>query len=404
MNLDPRTLLFALILTYSMTVLSLVVAAAGSAGKREGMGKWAAAMLLETITWILIASRGAIPDVFSIVVANGLKAGAHGFILAAIFEFQRRPLPRWQYVTPIGLTLVMAALLLNDIHGRFIWGGLIYALQMVLIAHALLTDQDTRAGRAWRLLFGGVCLIVFVLALRALVALSGHAELAQPQNTASPHPVQIISFIAVMATALLGSIGFVLMVKERADREILHLAMTDSLTQVPNRRALMQYAERTLARRNGSPLALLMIDVDHFKRINDTYGHLAGDAVLKKIAARLVGRLRGDDLIGRYGGEEFCVIAQDTGRQGALRLAESLREIIAATPLETEWGELRLTISIGISCCAPQAHPELKQMLEEADASLYAAKQAGRDCVNIFSVAPAITAQPRRSRSDRKTA
>lgn len=404
MNLDPRTLLFSLILTYALTVLSLVVAAAGTNGKRDGMGKWAAAMLLETVTWVLVASRGVVPDEFSIVLANVLKAGAHGFILAAIFEFQRRPLPRWQYLVPVALTLVMATVLVSDIKGRFIWGGLIFGFQMVLIARALLTDAETRAGRAWRLLFGGVCLILFVLGMRALVALFGHAELAQPQNLTSPHPVQILSFVAIMGTALLGSIGFVLMIKERADREILHLAMTDSLTQVPNRRALMQYAERALARRNGSPLALLMIDVDHFKRINDTCGHLAGDAVLKKVAARLNGRLRGDDLMGRYGGEEFCIIAQDTGREGALRLAESLREIVAGTPFVTEWGELKISVSIGVSCCAPQAHPELKQMLAEADASLYAAKQAGRDRVNIFSVQAAIATRPCGDRSDRKTA
>ncbi|HUX62173.1 GGDEF domain-containing protein [Sulfuricella sp.] len=383
MNLDPRTLLFSLILTNALMVLSLFVAATGGNGdrKRDGMGKWAAAMLLETLTWTLIAARGTIPDVFSIIVANGFKAASHALILAAICEFQQRQAPRWQYLAPVALTLVMAAILVDDIRDRFIWGSLIYSFQMVLIARTLLSDTETRAGRAWRLLFGGCAMIVLVLGLRAVVALSGYSEFAQPQNAASPHPVQIISFIAVMATALLGSIGFVLMVKERTDREIMHLAMTDSLTQVPNRRALMEHAEHALARRSGSPLALLMIDVDNFKLINDTHGHPAGDEVLRKVAGRLAGRLRGHDVLGRYGGEEFCVIAPDTDTGGALNLAESLRETIASSSFATECGNLSVSISIGISHCPSDVTRELKDVLAEADAALYAAKQAGRNKV-----------------------
>lgn len=281
MNLDPRTLLFSLILCNTLMVLGLFVATSSRSRdeKRDGMGKWAIAILLETLTWVLVAARGHIPDAFSIIAANVLKAGAHALILAAIVEFQRRVLPRWQYLAPVALTMVMTAVLVDDIRGRFVWVGLIYAFQMVLVARALLADPETRAGRAWRLLFGGAALIMLVLGLRAFVALSGQVELAQPQAAGALHWVQVVSFIAVMATALLGSIGFVLMVKERTDREILHLAMTDSLTQVPNRRALIDYAERMLGRRCGKPVALLMIDVDLFKGINDAHGHLVFNCI-----------------------------------------------------------------------------------------------------------------------------
>ncbi|MHB9118075.1 MAG: GGDEF domain-containing protein [Burkholderiales bacterium] len=382
MNLDPRTLLFSLILTNALMVLGLFVAASG--GKRDGMGKWAVAILLETLTWTLIAARGTIPDAFSVIVANGLKAGVHAFVLAAICEFQRRSPPRWQYFAPVALTLLMAAILVDDIRARFIWIGLIYAFQMALIARALLSDPETRAGRAWRLLFGGVAMLLVVLGLRAFAAMFGHGELAQPQGTATPQPVQILAFIVMMATALLGSIGFVLMNKERTDREILHLAMTDSLTQVPNRRALMDHAERALAQRGGRPIALLMIDVDYFKRINDTHGHPAGDEVLRKVADRLLGRLRRHDVLGRYGGEEFCVIAPDTDAEGALTLAESLRKTIASAPLVIEQGEISISISIGISCCLSNAARELKEVLADADTALYAAKQAGRNRVVCF--------------------
>jgi diguanylate cyclase (GGDEF)-like protein len=388
MNLDPRTLLFSLILVNSMMMLSLFVAASRriDGSKQDGMGKWAGAMLLETLTWTLSAGRGSIPDIFSIVATNGLKAASHALILVAIYEFQRRRVPRWQYMAPVALTLLMAAILVDDMVGRFLWGALIYGFQMVLIARALLTDQETRAGRAWLLLFSGIVMIVLVLGMRAILALSGHLELAQPQNGIPPHPIQIITYIAVMATALLGSIGFVLLIKERTDRAIMQLAMTDSLTQIPNRRALIDYAERALARRSGLPLAMLMIDVDHFKLINDTHGHPTGDEVLRKLSALLSARLRGHDLLGRYGGEEFCVIAPDTPAKGALALAEHLRQTIASTPIPTEAGELFVSVSIGISLCPVETKRILKDVLAEADAALYDAKQTGRNKIVCFGI------------------
>ena len=386
MNLDARTLLFSLILTYALSVVSMFAAASGRNGSisRNGMSKWAAAMFLETLTWTLIAARGAVPDFFSIVVANGLLAAAYALILAAIYEFQRRQAQRWQYWVPVVLAVLMAAILLDDIRGRFIWGSLVYGFQMVLIGRALITDQETRAGQAWRLLFGGIVLLLLVLALRAITALVCYTELTQFQISTPIHPFQIITYIALMSTALLGSIGFVLLVKERGDSEIMHLAMTDSLTQIPNRRALLDYAEHALARRNGLPLALLMIDADHFKLINDTHGHQTGDEVLCKLAVLIAERLRGHDLLGRYGGEEFCVVAPNTDIKGALVLAESLRKIISSASFATERGELSITVSIGISCCPLEAQRNVKEVLAEADAALYDAKQTGRNKVVCF--------------------
>ncbi|HUW76658.1 MAG TPA: GGDEF domain-containing protein [Gallionella sp.] len=386
MNLDPRTLLFSLILTYGLSVLSMFVAAAGrKSSKPDGMEKWAAAMFLETMAWGLIAARGRIPDLFSVIVANGLLSAAFALMLAAIHEFQQRHTPRWQYLVPVALTLLVAAVLEEHIRSRFVWDGLIYGFQMVLIARALWSDQDTRSGQAWRLLFGGVVMILVLLLLRAGFALSGHIQFAQPQNTLSLQPIQLLAYIASMSVALLGSFGFLLLVKERTDREIMHLAMTDSLTKIPNRRALTDYAERSLSRRSGLPLALLLIDADHFKLVNDTRGHQTGDDVLCKLASLLAGRLRGQDLLGRYGGEEFLVIAPDTNAEDALALAESLRRIVASTPLATSSGEISLSVSIGISICPATALRALKDMLAEADAALYQAKQTGRNKVVCFA-------------------
>jgi diguanylate cyclase (GGDEF)-like protein len=386
MNLDARTLLFSLILTNSFMVVSLFVAVSCKEGdaKQDGIAKWAMAILLQTLTWMLIAIRGSIPDAVSIVVANGFLSGSYALMLAAVGEFQQRTIPRWQYVLPIALSLLIASVWINDIHGRFIWGGMAYVFQLLLFARTLLTAPESHTGRAWKLLISGIVVVILVLLLRAIVAMTSQVILAQPGANDTPHWVQVISFVALMGSSLLGSIGFLLMAKERTDREVLHLAMTDSLTGVPNRRALMDYAERALAMRSGRPVALLMIDVDHFKRINDTQGHPAGDEVLRQISRLLSKRLRGGDLLGRYGGEEFCVVAPDTDAGGAMKLAESLRATLESAVLMIENVKISVTVSIGVALAAANTERELKDILAEADVALYSAKKGGRNRVACF--------------------
>lgn len=384
MELDPRTLLFSLILTDALMVFGLLVAVHGQFLKRDGMEKWAAAIFLEMLALLVADLRGVFTDSIAIVFAHGLKAASYAMILAALYEFQRRKASLWAYFAPVAATLAMAFILVESTRGRYFWGSLIFILQLLLIARALLSDQEARSGRAWRLIFAGIAVMMMVLALRAVAALAGIGEFAQVTNSVALHPVQFIAFIALMATSLLGSIGFILMVKERADQEIMHLAMTDCLTQIPNRRALMERAGQAMARRSGLPLALLMIDVDHFKRINDIHGHPIGDEVLRQVVERLRGRLRGCDLLGRYGGEEFCVLAPDTDLNGALNLAESLRESIEFTPFITEKGALPVSVSIGMALCPLNTRRELKDILIEADSALYTAKQTGRNKVVVF--------------------
>ncbi len=386
MNLDARTLLFSLILTNSFMVVSLFVAVSCKEGngKQDGIAKWAVAILLQTLAWMLIAMRGSIPDAMSIVVANGLLSGSYALMLSAVGEFQQRTIPRWQYVLPIALLLLIAYVWNDDIRGRFIWGGMAYVFQLLLFARALLTAPESHTGRAWKLLISGIVVVILVLVLRAIVAMRGQTILALPGTNDTPHWVQVISFVALMGSSLLGSVGFLLMAKERTDREVLHLAMTDSLTGVPNRRALMDYAERALASRGGRPLALLMIDVDHFKRINDTQGHPAGDEVLRHISRLLSKRLRGGDLLGRYGGEEFCVVAPDTDAGGAIKLAESLRATLESAVLTIENAKLYVTVSIGVALTTANTERELKDILAEADIALYSAKKGGRNRVACF--------------------
>ena len=158
-------------------------------------------------------------------------------------------------------------------------------------------------------------------------------------------------------------------------------AITDPLTGVYNRRGLFQMGEAEFlrARRIKRPFSVLMLDIDHFKRVNDTYGHATGDQTLRGLTERCRTLLRGVDMVGRYGGEEFVILLPETNLESARLVAERLRQTIAKEPFATDSGPLRITISIGVAEAIKREI--LGTLIERADAALYDAKRAGRNCV-----------------------
>ena len=167
-------------------------------------------------------------------------------------------------------------------------------------------------------------------------------------------------------------------------------ALTDELTKLPNRRALAQrfLQEMQRARRHHNSIAFLMIDLDHFKQVNDTYGHLNGDAVLAEMATILTSGARESDVCARYGGEEFALILHETTEAGARTLAERIRNKVAAATFQ---GGLKLTISIGVAATDDPAL--FTSLMEHADRALYAAKQGGRNQVRVADMSVAISKQ-----------
>lgn len=167
--------------------------------------------------------------------------------------------------------------------------------------------------------------------------------------------------------------------------EVQQLAITDSLTGLHNRHHFFELAEHEFqrARRYGRALSVIMLDIDHFKQVNDTYSHAVGDQVLRVVAERCRESLRDIDFMGRYGGEEFAVLLPESDTEGARNAAERLRRCVAESPVETARGRLSVTISLGVVTIAV-GFLDLVALLDRADAAMYAAKKAGRNRVETM--------------------
>lgn len=168
------------------------------------------------------------------------------------------------------------------------------------------------------------------------------------------------------------------------EQKLMALNMIDALTGVNNRRSLETHLKEELERhkRYGHPLSLIMFDIDHFKHVNDTYGHQCGDYVLQMIAELIVSSIRSEDILARYGGEEFCCILPETPIAAAMVLAERFRKKIADHVFEYEKDRIRVTISLGVSAMSPKIKT-CDMLLKNADDGLYTAKNRGRNQMEV---------------------
>jgi two-component system cell cycle response regulator len=177
-----------------------------------------------------------------------------------------------------------------------------------------------------------------------------------------------------------------------AREELRFRATHDELTGLSNRRVVLEAIDREYARcrREGGSLGIILIDLDHFKNVNDTYGHLAGDAVLREAARRMTASIRPYDTLGRYGGEEFLVLAPSCNSSGAVKLAERIRESIQALPMPSVAGPVSITASCGVAVSTSAKPLDPQELLRLADEALYRAKENGRNR-SEFAAKPVLT-------------
>lgn len=379
MQMHTPTLLLVNVLVSAVLGISMGVVARRS--RRDGLVWWAWGMGAQTLTYLLFALRGEISDWLSVVLANTLLVTTFALFAEGLCEFQQRPARRWLIWGPVVAMLLLVTLLMNHMQIRPQLATLLLSFQSIVLLQLIISRRHKTPGRGQYFVAAGLMLTVLALLLRFVASLFGQVDLNQV--TAS-NPAHALSVLMSTLIIVLIAMGLVLMTKEQADVRNHTLAMQDDLTGLSNRRSIQQVLTQqiALARRSNRPLALLLIDIDHFKQINDTHGHLSGDQALRNVAICLKERLRAQDIVGRWGGEEFIAILPDTDEAGALALAEALRAATEQARFAGLDGQpIALTISIGLHALELSSGNERDDMLGAADRALYLAKEKGRNRV-----------------------
>jgi len=382
MTLDMRTIMVMLVV--SSVLMASTLAVGTRMGRAAGFMKWNAGLGLLALGWVLVAARGALPDLVAIALADAILVAGLSAELAGIIEFGGKTAPRLLLIAPGPLMLALLIPVVEDYAAVTLLMGVVLAaiFGAMTVAAARL---GAGAGPArWMLAVASAAGAILVLVRAVDIWLKP----AMYPNVFASNNLHAVAFVALFAGTIVIPVAFLLMHRERVAAELYRLATFDALTGLFNRRMFLELGERELARarRTGSPYAVLMMDLDLFKRVNDEYGHQAGDRVLADFAAIAKRSVRTEDLVGRYGGEEFCAILPGAVMQNAIAIAERARGAVSQRPL----GDLprAITISIGVAACSGKAGELLDAAIGRADEALYRAKHDGRDRVVGLDFAP----------------
>ena len=336
-------------------------------------------VVVQALAWALLLASGSVargsPADWALSTLAMAGIGGGMALTTAAFElwFGRRP--AWRVPLLIAVAMPIGyAIGFTSYPFRVGWANGLLAAQMTFLAAAAWRKPAVPVGR-WRwLLVVGMLVQATATVGRGVL---GAFFTAQYPTFLAPHPVNLAFALIGNATTLLGLMAVLLAHRDEAARELERLATVDGLTGVLNRRAWTSLAatEMAVSVRYGHAVAVLMIDLDHFKLINDTYGHDAGDRALVFVARALHSAVRPGDLVGRYGGEEFCVLMTHADNAAASAFDQRMRSYLTEVA-ERELG-FPLAYSAGI---AMRVSPDdtLAAMVRRADATLYSAKEQGR--------------------------
>lgn len=366
------------------TIMGCCLLLTGQFNRRDGLITGGIGLLAHALGYVCFTLYGHAGLWLTYVAGNTLLSMALAFYAASIYRISGLRVP-WPLLcsAPLAMLLGLSALI-NTLEPRMLLACVILLGQAMLII-SLAHRHGRIGGRAHLLLIIGAGISLIGVGLRVVAIASGAA--ASMRYDASGL-LQTFSVSIGTFTVIMLSLGVVLLAKERTDASLKALALHDPLTGILNRRAIMAELHQEIgrARRTQRPLAIVMVDIDHFKQINDLHGHLAGDEVLCQCVQLLLARLRQTDHIGRYGGEEFLILLPDTLSQGAYAIIESLRSAIHTAPIRHADKQIPVSFSAGIWCGVPAKQDTADQLIGRADSALYASKAAGRNTLRFSSM------------------
>lgn len=363
-------------------------------GRKMGMDVFALGHLMLGSAYVLQLLGG--PPGWSLmsVVNHTLTLGTPVVYWVGAMRFFDRPAPLWRPLIALALAYTVAQVLvqwgLGPVARYAMLSGmsalLFLAMTVAVVYGARSFARDLRVEMLlFAVLISGICVLN---AAKFMQVLSGGLPALDMGNR---FQMVFYAYMSFLATVLAPLIIWLLL--RRLTDELRAAAVRDPLTRLLNRRGLTEGLQAHFRSRTAGPAQLLVADIDHFKRINDTHGHGAGDAVLCHVADRLRGTVRQGDLACRMGGEEFVVLCLDTEGAGAMRLAERLRAAIESmeVPVDGSQETIRCTVTIGVSHAFVGADA-LDRAMQQADAALYRGKAAGRNRVEPCEEAAAALA------------
>ncbi|HET8940762.1 MAG TPA: GGDEF domain-containing protein [Rudaea sp.] len=341
---------------------------------------WILGIVLQPTAWVLYGMRDAWPDWLAIVCANVLLSLAYAKHVQAVRTFVGRP-RNWRLIYAPVLAIALLELVftynLPSMRLRLMTVSSVLCLQMMSALIALLGWGQSQR-RSHRLTASAFLVLALVLIVR--IAYEGLRDTMLPSALAAS-AMQTLAFGFAALFPTIATLGFVLMCGARLNEELERQATIDGLTGISNRSTLDRLATQAiaLAHRHERPLAVLLIDADHFKHINDVHGHATGDEALVTLAGNLQCALRAEDLFGRLGGEEFVAVLPETNEAAARASAERLRLAVETIEFAPQRRMIPLRVSIGVAVL--EHGDNFAAILRHADQAMYAAKRCGRNRV-----------------------
>ena len=387
---DLRTLL--LLVAVADLMVAVVLWMGAGRRLRQGMGAWIASLFARCAA-VAVLGLAFAPQSGAFALAAALLALSMTLQGAALLAFDGRQFPTWVHTAVMTGAAVPFALLGGDAAGAILFGGMVFGTLLVVLAAIAMQVNPAARGRTRT---RGILITSFGVGAVAFYVRGVAVTLvADPMHAfVSPGGVQSVLFIAAAAAAIVSSFAFLLMHKERAEGEAVRMATIDPLTGAYSRRTFHDIAERELSRirRAGQPLSIIIIDIDHFRPVNERHGNRVGDEVLQKIADIVRSALRQEDMLVRYGGEEFLVLLPDVPGPGAVVVAGRIRKAVEAEPLAVGGLQLPFTVSVGVSARLDEGPESIESLLARADQALSLAKQRGRNRVVALSLGRSIAA------------
>jgi len=393
LSLHVPTLLLALLTGFLMLCVQLAVAQHGRL-RQPALRVWAQASWSLLFGYAFLGARFLLPAWISIWVGNALiLLGLLLYTQALSIYLLDRRLSAWSWL-PLGLVTALIPFMLS-------WSFAARTAVMSFAVVALIVPSIVLVVRHHRKGETSLRLVGLTMAMTALVVLvRGVHSLLEPQayqDLMEDSLLQGLTFLVSFVSLLGTGFGFVLASFERMAKQMEEMASLDGMTGCLNRSTTDALLAHSLerGRRDGAPVAFALFDLDHFKLINDRHGHRAGDDALRAVVRVVKARLRGADVLGRMGGEEFGLILPGTDAPGAQRLVDDMRRSIEQLALRDDQGRaLALTVSAGVAVAASNQKLGAERLFALADQALYRAKDAGRNCVMVWSEMPLPPARP----------